>query len=122
MPQLINNQVITENGAEAENWGIELELAASPTSEWLVQANASLLRAHFKEFCADDPAVNTDFDAPGCTRKTPGSLNSFNGLINLVGNMLEDAPEWKVSLFTSYTIELGAYGTLTPVAKITWTA
>ena len=122
VPQLINNQVITENAAEAENWGIELELTASPTSEWLVQANASLLRAHFKEFCADDPAVNTDSDAPGCTRKTPGSLNSFNGLINLVGNMLEDAPEWKASLFTSYTIELGAYGTLTPVAKITWTA
>jgi iron complex outermembrane receptor protein len=121
VPQLINNQVFTVNAAEAENWGVELELSASPTDAWLVQANAGLLKARFKEFCADDPAQNDSVDDPGCTRSSSSPLNIFNGQLNLEGNDLEDAPEWKLSLFTSYEIDLGAHGTLTPVLKITWT-
>lgn len=123
VPQLVNNQVFTENAAGAENWGIELELTASPTDAWLLQANVGLLKARFEEFCADDPAASTDFDAPGCTRgPTAPALNAFNGLVDNAGKDLEDAPEWKLSLFSGYAIDLGRFGTLTPVAKLTWTA
>ncbi len=119
--QLINNQTFTQNAAKATNWGVELELTARPTDAWMIQGNVGYLNARFDEFCSDDPAVNTSFDAPACAGKRKSTLNAINGLIGLSGNDLEDAPAWKLSLLTSYAIELGRFGTLTPIAKLTWT-
>jgi iron complex outermembrane receptor protein len=123
VPQLINNQLFTENAAEAEIWGVELELSVSPSDGWIVQANAGYLHARFLEFCADDPAIDLGADDPACaaSRDPTTPLTSFNGLADLSGNTPEDSPEWKVSLLTSYAIELGRWGTLTPVLKVTWT-
>lgn len=32
---------------------------------------------------------------------------------------MEDSPEWKISLFTNYDLDLGRFGVLTPVLKFT---
>ena len=50
------------------------------------------------------------------------ALAQVNPIVgDLSGNRPEDSPEWKVSLLTSYTFDLGDLGQITPTLEFTWT-
>jgi iron complex outermembrane receptor protein len=110
VPQLLGLQVVTLNAAGASNRGIELETTFQPTPDWFISANAGYLDATYDSFCASD-TVQLGVSSPSCPPNE----------IDLSGNDLEDAPELKFSLLTTYTIDLGEYGTLKPILKFTWT-
>lgn len=118
VPQLLGLEILTTNAAEATVWGVELEALARPAPEWTVLLAAGFLDATFDAFCADDPRDFGSADDPACAGATPPAL--LGGRSDLSGNRLEDSPKWKVSLLTSYTIDLGRLGRLTPVVEYTW--
>lgn len=119
VPQVVGLSQRTLNAAAATIRGVELELFAQPVEGLSLQANAGFLRATFDEFCSDDAAQALPVSDPGCP--APNPLFPWQGQSNLAGNSLEDAPRWKTSVLASYQAELGAWGTLTPVVKFTWT-
>ena len=110
VPQLLGLQVVTLNAAAASNRGVELEVTWQPTPEWYLSANGGYLDATYDSFCATDTA-QLGVSSPSCPANE----------IDLSGNDLEDAPEWKFSIRSTYTIDLGEYGTLKPIVKLTWT-
>jgi iron complex outermembrane receptor protein len=116
VPQILGLSTVTSNAGKADIWGIELELASSPVDAWTLSMAISYLNATFGEFCANDAAQFRSTSDPGC----PPPTNAIDGQINLAGNRLEDSPEWKISLFTNYDLDLGRFGVLTPVLKFTW--
>jgi outer membrane receptor protein involved in Fe transport len=123
VPQLIQGQVLTRNAAAATIWGLEAELRWRPTPATEIALTASHLDATFDTFCADDVLQPTPVDDAGCMRDaTAPPLDGTNGLLNLAGNRLEDSPEWKASAFARQSIPLGAYGFLTAIAEISWSA
>ena len=117
--QIKGLQVLTENAAKATIWGLEASLALEPLPGWQVQLSAAHLDATFDAFCSDDPAQFFAVSEPGCPSVNTGT--GFHGLSNLEGKQLQNAPRWKVSLFTTHSFSLGRYGTLQPVAEFTWT-
>lgn len=119
VPQVVGLSQRTENAAAATLAGVELEVFARPVSALLVQATASYLHAVFDSFCSDDGAQTLAVSDPGCPASNP--LFPWQGQSNLKDHRLEDAPRWKTSVLASYEIDLGTRGTLTPVAKFTWT-
>ncbi len=123
VPQLIQGQVLTRNAAAATIWGLEAELRWRPSPATEIALTASHLGATFDAFCADDVLQATPADDPGCVRDaTAPPLDGSNGLVNLAGNRLEDSPAWQASAFVRQTVPLGAYGFLTAVAEIGWSA
>ena len=119
VPQVVGLSQRTLNAAEATIKGVELELIAQPVDGLTLQASAGFLDARFDRFCSDDAALALPVSDPGCPASHP--LFPWQGQSNLAGHRLEDAPRWKTSLFASYQAALGAWGTLTPVVKLTWT-
>lgn len=117
--QIKGLQVLTENAAKATIWGLEASLSLEPVSGWDLRLSASHLDATFDEFCSDDPAQFFAVSDPGCPPVATGT--GFNGLRNLSGEPLQNAPRWKVSLYSAATLPLGRYGTLQPVLEWTWT-
>ena len=116
VPKIGAGFVQTENAAEATNQGVELEFRAQPTEGWDIVFAAGWLDATFDSFCSDDELDIGPGD-PACLDPSLGGP----GFLDLSGNHLEDAPEYKVALQTSYRIELGDMGSLTPVLSFTWT-
>ncbi len=119
VPQIVGLSQHTLNAAAATIRGVEFEAVAQPSEGLRLQASAGYLHAAFDKFCSDDAAQNLAASDPGCP--APNPLFPWQGESNLAGKRLEDAPRWKTTLFASYQVDLGARGTLTPVAKFTWT-
>jgi iron complex outermembrane receptor protein len=119
VPQVIGLTQRTLNAAEASLRGVELELRAAPAEGLTLQASAGFLDARFDRFCSDDAAQRLPVSDPGCPASNP--LFPWQGQSNLAGHALEDAPRWKAAALASYRVDLGAWGTLTPVLKLTWT-
>ena len=117
--QIKGLQVLTENAAEATIWGLEASLSLEPLPGWDLRLSASHLDATFDEFCSDDPAQFFAVSDPGCPPVATGT--GFNGLRDLSGEPLQNAPRWKVSVFSAATFDLGRHGTLQPVLEWTWT-
>ena len=112
VPQLLATQVFTRNAASASSSGVELETRYLVSEDWVLSANIGYLDATYDDFCADDAAQFNVLPEAGC---------GMRGELNLKGNDLEDAPEWKFSLVSIYTFDIGEWGTLTPILKFTWT-
>jgi iron complex outermembrane receptor protein len=128
VPVIQFTQILNINADEATVWGAELSIDAVPIDGWVNRVAIGWLKAEFDEACANDPLVNLTLAPPPpdprCAAKQVG-LNAQDR--NLVGNQdlkgrrLEDSPEWKISLLSSYAFELGSFGTLTPTLEFTWT-
>jgi iron complex outermembrane receptor protein len=119
VPQVVGLTQRTLNAAAATIRGVELEALAQPIDGLSLQWSAGYLHAVFDEFCSDDAAQALPTSDPGCP--APNPLFPWQGQSNLAGSRLEDAPRWKASLLASYQAELGRFGTLTPVVKLSWT-
>lgn len=83
-----SSTVTTVNAAEAENYGIELELTAGLTDSLTMDFYATYLSAEYKEF------INGDY------------ANGF-ALTDLSGNTLPNAPEYTMKLGITYQRSLG---------------
>lgn len=116
VPKITASVVQTENAASASNQGAEIELRIQPTEAWSIQFAGGWLDATFDEFCSNDELNFGPGDA-ACANPLLGGP----GFLDLKDNNLEDSPHYKVGLVTSYQIDLGDLGTLTPVASVTWT-
>ena len=128
VPVLLNGVIATENAAGATINGVEFETLVKPNDAWLISFSAGWLDATFDEFCHDDALDYTSalLNDPACpirdSSPAPGFQISPSGrTFNLAGNHLEDAPEFQVALLASYRIDLGEWGSVTPIVRATWT-
>ena len=133
--QINGFQLLTSNAAAATNRGVELEASWRPVPEWTLRLAAGYLDATFDEFCSHDEldyrADTVGSTDPACQAVVAEKLNpppgtppippDGNAFQDLSGNRLEDAPEWKISLLSVYRLDLGEWGSLTPVVEFTWT-
>lgn len=89
------------NAAEATVKGLELEVVALPTRELELTFNGSLLDSEFDELATADPA------------------RPELGVLDLAGNKLTQAPDYKFTVGVAYTIPT-ADGSLRLSADATW--
>lgn len=100
-----NPVVITEsdNGGEIQAWGIELETLWAPTEEFQFGVNASYLNSEFAVFGQSNP------------------YQLFNGqvvgFVDLAGRTTPWSPEFTAAVYSSYTFDIGEYGSLTPYVQ-----
>lgn len=113
-----NGLTVTTNAADAEVWGLELELMARPVPEFLLNATVGYLSAEFQEFISANgrcPADATPGElAGGCNGAGPGETR----VADLSGNTLQNAPEWKVNINGTYTVEMSGGGTVDLFAQV----
>lgn len=86
----INNLTLTTNAAEATIWGLEAEIVARPVPALDLSAAVSFLDAEYDRF-TDRQGSNPD----GTPR-----------VLDLSGNRLPNAPEFKGSVQAQYTLDL----------------
>lgn len=113
----------TESAGAATIWGVEFDATYLITPDWEISGSVGYLNAEFDKFCAPDEyqiqnfGVQTD---PECQVSIDGE-SIREGTLDLSGNKLEDAPEWKAVFLTSYIMELGNAGNLKFILQSTWT-
>ena len=113
----------TENAGEATVWGVELDASYLITPNWEIQGSLGYLDATFDEFCAADEFQIQQLGAttdPACAGGSDGEPVR-EGTLDLSGNTLEDAPEWKAVLLTSYNLDFNDWGALRFTLQSTWT-
>ncbi|MFT3965434.1 MAG: TonB-dependent receptor [Sphingobium sp.] len=91
---VINGQTVPGgvivNAGDAHTYGLELDSELKPTSRWSLGASVALLRTRFDSFLNPSGAATS----------------------NLTGQALPKAPEFTLGLNTTYTLPLGALGSL----------
>ena len=121
VPIILVTQIPILSADEVSIWGVEFEMRANLTEDWFTRLAVGYLNAEYDKFCSVDPlssaATNAVFD-PACAFT---QASQFPRPRDLSGKTPEDSPEWKFSLLTSYTYDLGEYGRLTPTLEFTWT-
>ncbi len=100
----INNASVVENAADAETYGVEIELAWAPIEPLRIDAAYSILNAKYQEFLVVDP------------------MNPQLGTQDVRGNALLRAPRHKASLAGQYEIDLGGAGSLVPRVEYAYTS
>jgi iron complex outermembrane receptor protein len=97
--QLLEVQYFVENAATARIWGVELESTWRPIDPLTFEAQFSYLNTTYTDFenCRDAK----DLSVQDCT-----------------GNELSRAPRLSGNLIATYEIDLGRFGSLTPLAHI----
>ena len=90
---------VTTNAAEATVWGVEFDLTATPIDELTLTANVGYLNAEYDEF------ISTFGDITG---------------VDLSGNTLVNAPEWKASFAANYAIPLNNSGRIDLTTQISY--
>ncbi|MFM2042390.1 MAG: hypothetical protein RLY86_966 [Pseudomonadota bacterium] len=120
------------NAAEAEAYGLEAEAEWLVTDEFTLGGTLSLLQAEYTDF-RDAPipggfanpvgaggVINPALVPRGLTCGiVTGSANNAYGC-DLSGNKIPYSPEWSGSVYTSYAVDLGTAGTVTPLAVLTY--
>lgn len=87
-----------QNAAEADSYGLEVELQAFPTPQWLIQSAMAFQRARYSSF---ETASNV-FPLPA------------TATVDASGNQRERSPDWTVTLASSYDFPLNDRLTLRP--------
>lgn len=105
-------EVHTENAAASIMDGVELELLWQPSQAFFTQLSVSWLDARFTDYCTTDPTFPQGFNDPGCA--------AGNGERDVSGNQVPNSAPWTVGWVASYTLDLGDYGTVTPLLKFIW--
>lgn len=128
VPIIQFTQILNTNAEAATVWGFELAVDAVPIEGWNNRIALGWLSAEFDEFCANDPLVNLTLSPPPpdpvCLAKQVGLSPQDRNLVgdtDLAGQTLEDSPEWKISLLSTYRFEIGSMGSITPTLEFTWT-
>ncbi len=85
----------------ASTFGVEVELAATPTDRWNVTASLAYLDAEYDLY-------------EGFTDGTPGNV------IDASGHKRERSPEWTASFTAAYDIPMGERGVLTPYVQVAY--
>ncbi|WP_405237108.1 TonB-dependent receptor [Lentisalinibacter orientalis] len=97
---------VTTNAADATVWGAEFELSASPIPALVVNASIGYLNTEFEEFLSAFgrcPADATPAELAGpCMGVGPGETR----VVDVSGNNLQNAPEWKGNVNGTYTVGL----------------
>lgn len=89
----INGVVTTiENAAEAELYGLELEVTALVGENFTIESTLGLLESEFKEYTTEDPARPA----------------AFFGEFDLAGNELTQAPGYTLNIGAEYRAQLGS--------------
>jgi len=105
-----NGLTVTTNAADADVWGAELELWARPVPQLMINASLGYLSAEFNDFQSAFgrcPADATPAElAGGCM----GAAAGESRVVQLKGNTLQNAPEFKANVNATYTIDLSAGG------------
>lgn len=96
------------NAGEASAHGVEAELAFRPTHHLSVSAMMAFIDAKYDRFENSPNPFELE-----------RAREEFT--IDLSGNKIERAPEWKASLRMAYSIELESLGTLTPSVSTSYT-
>ena len=129
VPIIQFTQILNINAEKATMWGVELGLDIAPTEEWRTRVAMGWLQAKIDKACANDPLVNLTLRPPPpdarCAARQALLLNpqdrNLVGDQDLRGKTLEDAPEFKVSLLSTYRFDAGSTGVFTPTLEFTWT-
>jgi outer membrane receptor protein involved in Fe transport len=102
--QRVAGTAITSNG-DARVWGLEGEFLFLPTPRLQLNANLSYLNTRIGNFTTVDAAnpaqVDPRINPPAVTPQVP---------VNLKGNELPYAPDYKLNMGAQYTMPLGATG------------
>ncbi len=128
VPVIQFTQILNINAEAATVWGAELAVDLNLVDNWTNRLAIGWLKAEIDEACANDPLVNLTLTPPPadprCAAKQVGLNPQERNLVgdtDLKGKRLEDAPEFKVSLLSSYRWDLGNLGTVRPTLEFTWT-
>ena len=105
---------IIRNAKDAENYGIELDVIARPVEGWRIEAHFGWLESEFLDFVNQRLVQEVVSLAP---------VVVINQQLNedFSGNRLPNSPQFAVSLSTTYDIDMGRFGTLTPGYFASWT-
>jgi outer membrane receptor protein involved in Fe transport len=107
--QRVAGTAITSNG-DARVWGIEGEFLFIPLPRLQLNANASYLNTRIGDFTTVDAANPAQVDPRTETPRTSPQVP-----VNLRGNELPYAPDFKINLGAQYTMPLGFAGWTTTV-------
>jgi iron complex outermembrane receptor protein len=103
-----NGLTVTTNAADASVWGAEIEMWALPTANLTINASIGYLSAEFEDFQSafgSCPADATPAElAGGCMGAAAGEAR----VVQLSGNTLQNAPEFKGNLNATYVIDLAS--------------
>jgi iron complex outermembrane receptor protein len=97
--QFLEVQYFIENAATARIWGIELESTWRPIDALTLEAQFSYLDTEYTDY--EDCRDAKDLVVEDCT-----------------GNELSRAPRFSGNLIASYELDLGRFGSLTPLAQL----
>lgn len=113
----------TENAGEATVWGFEVDGIYLITPNWELSGSVGYLNAEFDEFCAADEFQIQQFGVvtDAACLAGPGEDPVREGTLDLSGNTLEDSPNWKAVLLTSYDLDLAGNGSMQFTLQSTWT-
>jgi iron complex outermembrane receptor protein len=100
--RIIGGTAVMVNAASAKVKGIEGEFVIKPVDGFEISGNASWLHARFSQFMTED------------------SARLEQGMLDLGGNKLPQAPDYVVNLAAQYTADLGN-GDLTVRGEASWT-
>ncbi len=97
--------VVTQaiNGGEIEAYGVELETIWAPVDGLQLGANLAYLSSEFEAFGQTNPYQLLN--------------GQVQGFVDLAGETTPWSPEFTASLFGSYAVDIGEYGTLTPYVQ-----
>ncbi len=104
----IAETTITENGGEVKAQGFEVELSWLPTDAWFISMFAALLDNEYKAFGVSNP-----FQLNNGVR----AADVNHGLIDLQGQTPPWSPEVTVGIGSSYRVNMGGMGWLTPYVQ-----
>ena len=104
---IVPGQILIENASDAEVYGVEFELLATPVENLFVQAGLALLESEYKDFVQEGGII------PLCTGGVTGTNNGV-AFCDVSGNTLNRAPDVTFNIAAEYYFDLGETGSLTP--------
>jgi iron complex outermembrane receptor protein len=114
----LNGLTIVTNATDASVWGAELELTALLSDAFVLNANLGYLNAEFDQFqgaFGRCPADATPEELAGpCMGAAAGEIRA----VELGGNTLQNAPEFKANVYGTYTIDLASGGQVTLFGQV----
>ncbi|MGI9225875.1 MAG: TonB-dependent receptor [Woeseiaceae bacterium] len=113
-----NGLTVTTNAADADVWGAELELWARPVPQFMINASLGYLNAEYEDFQSafgSCPADATPAElAGGCLGAAAGETR----VVQLKGNTLQNAPEFKGNINGTYVFDLASGGQVSLFGQI----
>lgn len=107
--QLIDNSAFVQNAAEAEIYGLEMELVAEAFEGFQIDGHFSWIHGKYKDFESEDQVYP---DGPD------GVPDSGDEVFQVSGNDLINTPEYSGLLGIQYTFPVASWGDLTMRAQV----